>query len=72
MNLDLTGKTVLVTGGAKGIGEAIVRALAAEGAIPIIVDKDETAALALQSELIGGGKRCECFSNKARKRKARS
>lgn len=33
-----------MTGGAKGIGGAISRVLAAEGAVPIIVDRDEDAA----------------------------
>ena len=59
MELALKGKTVLVTGGAKGIGEAIVRGLAAEGAIPIIVDRDESAGQRLRDELAGGPHRCE-------------
>jgi NAD(P)-dependent dehydrogenase (short-subunit alcohol dehydrogenase family) len=59
MDLALTGKNVLVTGGAKGIGEAIVRTLAAEGAAPIIVDKDESAGSVLAGELTQKGHRCE-------------
>jgi len=43
MDLHLTGKVIIVTGGAKGIGEAIVRLLASEGASPVIIDKDESA-----------------------------
>ncbi|MHB1305189.1 MAG: SDR family oxidoreductase [Acidiphilium sp.] len=39
MNLGLAGKVVVVTGGAAGIGAAIVRALAEEGAIPVIFDR---------------------------------
>ena len=40
MDLQLKDKVILVTGGAKGIGAAIVRQCAAEGAIPVIVDRD--------------------------------
>lgn len=38
MDLKLEGKKVLVTGGASGIGDAVVRGFAAEGAIPVAVD----------------------------------
>ena len=41
MNLDLKDKVIIVTGGAKGIGEGIVKVLAAEGAIPFIVGRNE-------------------------------
>lgn len=33
-------KGILVTGGAKGIGEGIVRVLAAEGAIPVVIGRN--------------------------------
>jgi L-fucose dehydrogenase len=55
MDLHLQNKIILVTGGAKGIGSAIVRACAQEGAIPIIADKDATAAAQLQSALRQSG-----------------
>ena len=55
MDLALAGKIVVVTGGAKGIGEAIVRVLAEEDAIPVIVDRDEAAALRLGEEIGTGG-----------------
>jgi L-fucose dehydrogenase len=51
MDLQLKDKVVIVTGGAKGIGEAIVRACAAEGAVPVIVDRDADAGERLQREL---------------------
>lgn len=41
MNLQLTDKVIIVTGGAKGIGEGIVKVLAAEGAIPVIIGRGE-------------------------------
>jgi L-fucose dehydrogenase len=59
MDLALKGKTVLVTGGARGIGEATVRGLVAEGAIPVIVDRDESAAQRVRDELSEGPNRCE-------------
>src|SRR5215470_3862417 len=51
MDLHLQNKIILITGGAKGIGAAIVRACAHEGAISVIADRDETSAALLQSEL---------------------
>jgi L-fucose dehydrogenase len=39
MDLQIKDKVILVTGGAKGIGEGIVRVLANEGAIPVIIGR---------------------------------
>jgi L-fucose dehydrogenase len=58
MDLQLKGKVIIVTGGAKGIGAAIVRACAVESAIPIIVDRDASAGQGLQAELRTGGAAC--------------
>lgn len=44
MNLQLNDKVVIVTGGASGIGGAISLALAAEGAIPVILGKSPMTA----------------------------
>lgn len=51
MDLQLKNKVIIVTGGAKGIGEGIVRVLAREGAIPLIVGRSETDNLKLVNEL---------------------
>jgi len=40
MDLQLKNKVIIVTGGAKGIGEGIVQVLAAEGAIPVIIGRN--------------------------------
>jgi len=62
MNLELEGKVVLVTGGASGIGEAIVRAAVAEGAIAAIVDRCGEAALKLKQELDSRGGAAEAIA----------
>jgi L-fucose dehydrogenase len=62
MDLELKDKVVLVTGGAKGIGAAIVRACSDEGAIPVIVDRDAEAGKQLQAELRGKGSASELMA----------
>src|SRR6478736_2878130 len=61
MNLGLEGKVVIVTGGAKGIGEAITRGFAAEGAIPCILGRSREEAAKLVAELQAKGQRADAF-----------
>ena len=56
MNLHLQNKVIIVTGGAKGIGEGIVNVLAAEGAIPVIVGRSETDNRKVVDEIEAAGK----------------
>jgi L-fucose dehydrogenase len=58
MDLELKGKVIIVTGGAKGIGAAIVRACAGESAIPVIVGRDAVAGQRVQAEVQAGGASC--------------
>jgi 3-oxoacyl-[acyl-carrier protein] reductase len=50
-DLDFSGKTVLVTGGAQGIGRAIVEGFAWRGARVVIADLDLAGAEAVSNEL---------------------
>ena len=59
MNLDLQDKIVLVSGGAKGIGEGIVRMLAGEGALPVIIGRNHDDNEKLRGEMIADGKKCD-------------
>ena len=49
----LEGRKAIITGGAAGIGAAIARSFAAEGAHVVIADRDGAAAQQLASELGG-------------------
>ncbi|OKL40085.1 L-fucose dehydrogenase [Pontibacter flavimaris] len=56
MDLELKDKVIIVTGGAKGIGEGIVQVLASEGAIPVIIgrNKDDNQKTVAEVEAAGG------------------
>lgn len=57
MDLQLKNKIIVVTGGAKGIGEGIVKLLAQEGAIPVIIGRKEADNLKVVREIVlAGGK----------------
>jgi NAD(P)-dependent dehydrogenase (short-subunit alcohol dehydrogenase family) len=51
MDLDLKGKTALITGGSKGIGRAVAAALLAEGACVILVARDADLLSKTQADL---------------------
>ena len=54
---DLAGKTAVVTGGASGIGRAMVDRFAAEDMNVVVADIDRAAAEATAAELVGAGGR---------------
>lgn len=58
MDLLLKDKVVVVTGGAKGIGAAIVKVLADEGSFPVVVDRDTEAGRKKEESLRSDGRRC--------------
>ena len=55
MDLGLEGKTVIVTGGASGIGKATVESFAEEGASVIISDINHYAAQKLAEKVVRNG-----------------
>ncbi|MFC3196911.1 SDR family oxidoreductase [Parapedobacter deserti] len=55
MDLNLKDKIVVVTGAAKGIGRGIALALGAEGAIPVVVGRNQADNLAVQREVEAAG-----------------
>ena len=61
MKIELSKKVALVTGGAKGIGRAIVEKLIDNGATTFLVDVDRAAAAEVVEELKKQGKQCEAL-----------
>ena len=57
MDLGLKDKVIIVSGGAKGIGEGIVKVLAAEGAIPVIIGRNEADNNKLMNKIEAAGGR---------------
>jgi L-fucose dehydrogenase len=55
MDLGLNNKVIVITGGARGIGEGIVRVLSGEGAIAVIVGRSDTDNRKLQKEIENTG-----------------
>ena len=60
MQLNLTKKVIIVSGGAKGIGLGISKVLATEGAIPFIIGRSTEDNLAAVNEIekMGGQAKC--------------
>jgi NAD(P)-dependent dehydrogenase (short-subunit alcohol dehydrogenase family) len=61
MKIDLTGRTALITGGNRGLGEAMAVALAASGAAVALVARDVALLQKVKAAITGSGGRAEHF-----------
>lgn len=59
MNLAIENKIIVVSGGAKGIGKGIAELLANEGAVPVIIGRDEKDNLATVNEICSTGHKAD-------------
>lgn len=60
--MDINGRTVLITGAARGLGAAMARRLAGEGAVLALVDLDAAALEPVVSELTDAGARAHAYA----------
>jgi 3-oxoacyl-[acyl-carrier protein] reductase len=61
MDFQLNGRRALVTGSSIGIGEAIARALAAEGVFVAVHGRDQDRAERVSLEIVEAGRRAWRF-----------
>ena len=52
---DLTGRVAVVTGGSRGIGEAVARGLAAQGAKVVVASRKEAACRQVAEDIVAAG-----------------
>jgi L-fucose dehydrogenase len=62
MDLLLSDRVIIITGGAKGIGRAISRVLAAEGAVVVIVGRNAADNASVVAEIKAAGGRASGFT----------
>ncbi|QEK51850.1 SDR family oxidoreductase [Pedobacter aquae] len=60
MDLGLKDKVIVVSGGAKGIGEGVCRVLAQEGAIPVILGRNQADNQLLADDIAKAGGQAFC------------
>jgi NAD(P)-dependent dehydrogenase (short-subunit alcohol dehydrogenase family) len=62
MKIDLTGHTALITGGSRGLGEAMATALAAAGASIALVARDTARLDSVKAKIVNSGGKAEYFT----------
>jgi NAD(P)-dependent dehydrogenase (short-subunit alcohol dehydrogenase family) len=62
MKIDLTGRTALITGGNRGLGEAMALALAAAGASVALVARDVTRLQQVEAAIAAAGGKAKSFT----------
>lgn len=62
MKIELSGRTAVITGGSRGLGEAMAKALAEAGAAIALVARDTQRLAAVREFIIGNGGTAEAFA----------